>query len=142
MESYLVPTSDVDKRDRPIMRMEITNRGECYRVCCPFCEDQRKRLWINHMWGYRDPKTGSKNLWLAKCFNENCLSDNRWNRNRLYDMVYDDVGYGQNAQFDKLRFGQRRLKELVVAEAPGLLKSLQELGPNHPAWGYLVSRGY
>src|SRR5262245_43966672 len=47
--------------------------GEYYRVNCFACGDTRHRLWVNHMWGVRDPRTGTRHRWAAKCFNEDCL---------------------------------------------------------------------
>ena len=55
-------------------RLELVEPGEYYQVCCPHCNDTRFRLYINHMWG-RNDKLGNRNLWLAVCYNENCLAN-------------------------------------------------------------------
>jgi hypothetical protein len=57
------------------VRQWAVSAGEYYRVCCPFCNDRRYRLYVNHMYGVRDPQTGYRNRHLAICFNENCLAD-------------------------------------------------------------------
>lgn len=56
-------------------KLEIINRGETYAVNCPFCNDTRNRLWINHRWNTFDSRTCTRNLFLAKCFNEDCIAD-------------------------------------------------------------------
>ena len=61
--------------------------GEYYRVCCPFCRDQRQRLWINHLWAEYDDATGDDMLFLAHCYNEDCLAT-RQDQEKLYWMVY------------------------------------------------------
>jgi hypothetical protein len=53
--------------------------GEYYIVCCPYCKDNRFRLWINHRWGTEDPVTGTT-FWPSRwayCFNEGSKCDLR-----------------------------------------------------------------
>lgn len=45
--------------------------GECYSVCCPYCNDQKFHLWIGHTFG----SIGFP----AICYRRNCLSHS-WNR--------------------------------------------------------------
>src|SRR4051794_18793914 len=75
------------------LRLQVDHFGEQYRVCCPFCPDTRKRLYINHRWGLFDERTRSKNLWLAKCYNEDCLKCSL-RRRSLYNDVFDDFADG------------------------------------------------
>src|SRR4051794_16673671 len=56
------------------LRAAVVEAGEYYRVSCPFCSDDRHRLWVNHRWAVPDPQTGDDNLHLAICFNAPCLS--------------------------------------------------------------------
>src|SRR5262245_45733418 len=65
------------------------HQGESYVVCCPYCHDGRHRLTINHMWGFYDELTGSRNLWLVHCFNEKCI-DSYDQQKALHDHVWDD----------------------------------------------------
>lgn len=44
--------------------------GEYYQVCCPWCGDQRHRLWVNHAYG--SIIDGVKLSRQIKCYNENC----------------------------------------------------------------------
>src|SRR6266404_4222758 len=62
------------------VRMHALSPGEYYCINCPYCTDMKFRLWINHRWGIRDVKTGTRNRWLAICYNENCLASEQ---NRL-----------------------------------------------------------
>lgn len=71
------------------IKKRIIERGEAYRINCPFCGDKRQRLWLNHTWGQYDPDTGYRNMYLCICYNENCLASQE-NRDALYKMVYDD----------------------------------------------------
>ena len=32
----------------------VISSGEYYRVNCPFCNDTKHRLWVNHMYGQPD----------------------------------------------------------------------------------------
>ena len=58
----------LDGVERPVIREG--EKGEEYHVCCPFCNDERFRLWINHRWNTTDRLTGAKfGLGLCNCFN-------------------------------------------------------------------------
>lgn len=123
----------------------IISRGEAYRVNCPFCNDRRGRLWINHCWGYRDPITGKSNLWLSICYNENCLND-PINRQSLYSMVFDDFGPEDDKDFivnysDKDN-SQLELNNLKEVSLPGTVIPLDELSDSHPAVQYLTERNF
>jgi len=121
--------------------LNIINPGEYYRVNCPFCNDTRHRLWINHRWGYKDEKTGSCNLWLAICYNqERCLQTyarqlNLWNQ--LFDNTYD-------RSRDVIRRGES-IQIMTEVSLPGECYPVDYLAkefPDDPAVGYLISRGY
>ncbi|MEJ7639725.1 MAG: hypothetical protein WKF75_17570, partial [Singulisphaera sp.] len=72
----LSPTVTPSYRNGKItFKQEVLDYGETYRVDCPFCNDRRQRLWINHLWAEEDEETGRDNLHLATCFNEECLKD-------------------------------------------------------------------
>ena len=51
--------------DRPWT--DILEPGETYRVCCPWCDDGKFHLNINHAFGTRDPRTGHL-IRLNNCF--------------------------------------------------------------------------
>ena len=113
----------------------ISSSGEYYRVNCPYCFDLRKRLYVNHMWGYPDPETGSLNLHLCHCFNEDCLrmqERRRW----LYADVFADVGDGSK---DVVLHSNRITTEGPPLKFywPGEVVPLDQLQSYHPACQYL-----
>ena len=61
-----------DKTGTPYKSKQVIDSGEEYVLNCPFCGDTRHRFYINHMWGTKDDSSGSLNLWLMHCYNENC----------------------------------------------------------------------
>jgi hypothetical protein len=97
--------------------------GEYYKVNCPYCGDSRQRLWINHLWGVPDPVTQTRNLWLAVCYNENCLESYE-NALQLCDRVY---GFKNAKLRDKPIVVEKGIVEdgsLQVVEPPGLIKPI------------------
>jgi hypothetical protein len=125
--------------DRP--RLEVSMPGEYYRVCCPFCNDTRHRLWINHRWGLYVPEFKSDNLFLAHCFNEDCLAQ-PGRAQQLRNVVFDNFVRGRAP--DPVRRGRRpAVAPRREVKAPGpLVCSLDNLSPDHPAVLYLRGRGY
>lgn len=123
---------------RPGRHLARTFRGgEEYRVSCPFCNDTRQRLYVNHSYGVYDPKTRSHNYYLVHCFNEDCLGDSD-NRTELTCRLQLDGTAG-------VRLCPRtvdRAAPLQQARAPGLLTPLHRLPPDHHACAYLKARGF
>ena len=110
--------------------------GEEFRIPCPFCHDHLPRLYINHLWGTKDIVTGHRYLWLANCYNENCMSVFE-NRKRLYEMVSDRMVGEQklNKGFD--------VEVPDVATWPGDVWSLYDVAkrePSHPAIKFCFAR--
>ena len=125
---------------RKCFDMQVIWPGEYYRVNCAFCNDTRKRLWINHRWALYVKELGSDNLWLAICFNENCLSVPGRAR-QLRDLVFDDFLRGH--QLDLVRPGRAAPRERVrEARWPGVTYPLHQLPADHPACLYLRGRGF
>lgn len=122
---------------KPTLR--VKQAGEYYRINCPFCYDTRKRLYINHRWGLQDPHTGSKNLWLAYCFNEQCLK-NEIRQKYLYGELFADVGDG--TQDVLIPSNRPATPEPVKFEWPGEMVPLHQLHDYHPACRYLCERGF
>src|SRR4249920_1968854 len=63
--------------DRPMLA--ITHSGEYYRLCCPYCNDTRYRLYVNHMYGQKD-RFGRRMKFLAVCYNETACMAKRENQ--------------------------------------------------------------
>jgi hypothetical protein len=125
--------------DRP--RLEVSLPGEYYRVSCPFCTDTRHRLYVNHLWARYIPEFRSDNLWLAHCFNEDCLA--RPGRAlQLRNLVFDDFVRGRAP--DPVRRGRRpAVMPWRGVRPPGaLIYALHHLEADHPANVYLRGRGY
>jgi hypothetical protein len=119
-------------------RVRIIQRGETYRVCCPYCRDSRKRLWIPHQWGECDPQAHSRNLWLCKCFNEDCLKTPE----RQLDLYHQILGFGGPREHARVVPAQPPPAQLIPAQPPGLVYPLELLSDQHPANCYLRARGF
>lgn len=119
--------------------LNIVASGEYYRVDCCFCDDTRKRLWINHRWGLYDHTSRSRNLFLAHCYNETgCLSKPGRHRD-LYNIVFSNFVH---EDMDVLYDSAPVEAEPVKAELPGTLVPVNELELTHPARRYLEELGY
>lgn len=126
-------------------KLAITSPGEEYYVRCPFCHDWKPRLYINHRWGKYDAHTRSKNLWLAHCWNEECLSSYD-NQRSLYEQVveYSNIGSVSKYATTVLR-PQTTLKVRPPRklEMPGAMWPLDDMvvrSPRHAAIAYVESR--
>lgn len=128
-------------REERRQRLEVAphGSGEEYRVNCPFCTDTRRRLSINHRWGLFDRQSRSRNLWLAQCFNEQCLTSYE-NQRALYDRVFSRA---DNRDWELEKPTKTRAPRKVKLTAPGSIWSLvdmQRRSPRHPALRYLQDR--
>jgi hypothetical protein len=122
------------------MRVQVVSAGEYYRVNCPYCTDGRKRLWINHMWGVPDEVTGSKNLWLAICYNEDCMS--RVGRSyELYDRVYAFKNANMRGQPIVILQGEKEEVALREVAMPGITLRLDRVPETDDVCTYLRNRG-
>jgi len=126
-----------------ITRLEIASqgRGEEYAVCCPFCNDTRYRLSINHRWGVKDVQTGTLNLWLAKCYNEDCLTDYSLQR-ELYNQVYDFT-LSSSIELKRPETQRSAIRARGKMRLPTGLWPLEDMclrSPRHPALTYLHER--
>jgi hypothetical protein len=120
-------------------RLEVDYAGEYLATNCPFCGDTRQRLWVNHRWGWYDPATRSRNLWLAVCYNEHCLEKPGRSR-ELYAMVFSDVRNGRLLH-DKVLKGPPKTRRRDY-EPPGATVPVHQLPIDHPAVAYLRGRGF
>lgn len=118
--------------------MKVLSYGETYQVCCPFCGDTRYRLDINYQWGVPDPKTDSNNLFLAKCYNEDCLAD-QGNRERLKNILKPYVRRATNKQIT-IAPGYDRPQRGI--HPPGPMARLDQLEPDHHVRRFLSQRGH
>lgn len=119
--------------DEPLIRVE--HAGEYYRVNCPYCNDTRYRLYVNHMFGQRDGH-GRRMLFLAVCYNEGCL-DNRENQLDFIDRI-DDLDLSETS----VRKGVVVPEEAREVSWPGRCSLLSALKDSHPAKVYMRSRDF
>ncbi|MEI8375380.1 MAG: hypothetical protein WCJ35_21380 [Planctomycetota bacterium] len=122
-------------------QLSIANSGEYYIVSCPFCNDTRKRLWVNHRFGTPDPVSGRPMLFLAICYNESCLTDYA-NRRQLDEWVY---GFQNRNARDSIRILPGHYEEACLGPAslPGECIPVEQLPPDHHALQYMCgARGY
>lgn len=115
-------------------RVRVVNSGEYYRVNCPFCNDTRRRLWVNYRF--------AEYPWLAHCFNETyCLSgpEGRPRRQRIQQWLFETtrpVKLETQAGFvaDEVAVGP--------VDLPGDVTPVNRLRHDHVARRYLLDRGY
>lgn len=103
--------------------------GEEYAASCPFCQDRRHRLSINHRYS-----AAGRARSLAKCFNEDCLSDPA-NLEKLAAMI----GLAAAAPAGIAGAGS---DAVCTVTWPENVVPIDFLPAEHPARGYLVSRGF
>ena len=116
---------------------QVMHSGEYYRVNCPFCNDTKHRLWVNHM--YNQPDASGRSMrFLATCYNEDCLSDfENWRR-------FNDALYGFRNAADRRRQPFYVRAGTVIetnpgpAQMPGRCEPISSLYPEHPAVRYMV----
>lgn len=114
--------------------------GEEFSVSCPFCNDTKRRLYINHLWGTADPYNGKQILWLWHCYNEECQGLHE-NRVKLARILFDDEH--ELLEVNKAAVAPPRVKRSIAL--PGVMQDLLTLAvkqPNHPAVQFCYGRGY
>lgn len=131
---------DYKVRTNPVTNkpyLDFIQRGEQYRVACPYCLDTRFRLYISHRWGQRDT-TGRKMTFLAKCFNENCLTESENWRDFIETLENNDDSLEQA----RVLPGEKNPEAARTVKWPGPCKRLDELPEEHKARAYLRSRDF
>lgn len=115
--------------------------GEYYVVCCPICNDQRFRCYINHNYGVLDD-FGRVRTWSVYCFNGGC------GLQRKEKIAYDRMRYillGLN--FPGLP--QRQIRPGKISNVgersgklPGQCVRIDQLPADHQAVKYLTERRF
>ncbi len=120
----------------------VVHPGEYMCVSCLFCNDNRKRLWVNHRYGTLDEATGSHFKHLAICYNEDCLADPD-NRRELEEKL---LGFQNRNARDlpvfEIREGTRVDVPMGKVPLPGECIRVDRLDPTHAAVRYLAGRDY
>ncbi len=113
--------------------------GEYYCVNCPFCSDNRGRLWINHLYASEVVDGSRQYTNLAICYNEQCLRI----PGRAEQLEHLIFGHGAH-----LRPRALPLRPVTVphepepVRPPGTVIPLSELPTDHPARQYVAARGF
>lgn len=135
--SFRYGPDPIDNRMK--MQMSPGGAGEYYRVNCPYCNDSRSRLWVNHIWGVPD-EMDNKNLWLAICYNEDCLS-HKGRSGEFYDRVYGFKNVNQRGQKIVVLQGEVESQVLTPKSLPGMTLSMDRVPESDKSVLYLRSRG-
>jgi hypothetical protein len=121
------------------LQKRAISSGEYYRVSCCFCNDTRRRLWINHMYGVPDAKTGTRHRWMAVCYNENCLAKEE---NRV-DLIRRTSWYHREAGAGRVEVPPGREEATgKPIPLPSDFVRLDDLAGNHQAREYVRGRGF
>lgn len=125
------PFRDVDGQPR----IAVAHTGEYYCINCPYCNDTRHRLWVNHMFGKEDGH-GRRMTFLAVCYNEYCL-DRHENREDFLERI-DDNGLIKAV----VKKGIEVPEEAREVQMPGPCTPIHKLPPTHKARAYLADRRF
>lgn len=123
------------------LKLNVQSWGENYVINCPYCHDSRLRLYIGHLWGYYDHRTGTKNWWMIKCFNEDCFSSHE-RRMAFADKIFDESNLLSGCNVDVIKKGKEVQQHVGPPPMPGEVTLVSKLIPEHPAYAYLQSRGF
>ena len=112
--------------------------GEYYRVCCPFCKEDRHRLWVNHTYGANFVDGRRLDTHLAVCYNDGCLRQ-AGRLEQLADLIF---GAGRPLQTSSAIRAPSADYVIKDIEPPGEVIRIDNLPADHPAVEYLVSRNF
>ncbi len=120
-----------DAFDPTKVREQTIQGGEQYRVCCPYCADNRYRLYFSYQWRIRKPDGQIYGRGLAHCFNEECNLSNLENELQAYLAEMPII---------KRNVRVRTTPLFQPVDLPGRCIPLDQLGPAHPAIRYIRDR--
>lgn len=122
--------------------------GEEYRVCCPFCNDRRFRLYINHAWGL-DATAKYPSSKLVVCHNEHCEQNKDDSENPLKYLQRKLRPYFSDIKRGLIPTIAAPTEEEINAAADPLMfpkpewcKQFSDLPDNHDAVKYWLQRKF
>lgn len=118
---------------------ERGEKGEEFRLNCPFCGDSRQRLFINHQWALWNETTRSRHKFLAYCHNSDCLRE-EFRQQKLYSFLFERPLIGVARQTDDVKVV--RLPDKFDGRLPGTVLPLEQASPTVPARRFLIDRGF
>jgi uncharacterized protein YueI len=119
-------------------KLSIQHPGEYYQVCCPYCDDTKFRLYVNHMYGQPDAYR-RRMTFLAICYNETACMTKPDNQRDFLDTLEEIEGVLERA---KVKPGEEVSLEARVADWPGPCVPIDQLKDKHKAREYLRSRHF
>ena len=133
--------------NRPSQLCEIfTQRGEQYRVNCPFCGDRHHRLYVSHVYGQIDRVTGRTNWKLWCCHNETACHRNPQYQDQFRALVA--VPFGRRARQQLIATSDAPMEAPLDVAPPPLMElphdavPVTDLPEDHHAVAYLRTRGF
>lgn len=129
-------------RARPYMsggrkREQKVDPGEQYRVCCPYCNDKRYRLYVSYMWRTLDGNGRMSYRGMAHCQNEKCSMEGLEDELRVYVRLRTTVMHRPTDE--PLVMTAEDFKEVTL---PGTCVPLNMLPVNHAAIRYIEGRDF
>lgn len=132
----------IAKKARDILtdepRLEYLHTGEYYQVCCPYCSDQKYRLWINHMYGHKD-SWGRRMSFLAVCYNDKACMNAYDNRQDLWERL---SAMDDDLEVSRIMPGDETPPEERVIDWPGPCLPMTKLKAGNKALDYIETRGF
>lgn len=123
----------------------VSSSGEYYRVNCPFCNDTKQHLWINHRWGTGIPGLINDKLnWMLVCYRRNCFSSDNPSgsiyRRQLSTEIY---GNTKVHQLPRIPLGTAVAESsLEEIQLPNACIPVNQLESTHQALLYIKSRNF
>lgn len=116
-------------------RSSVTSAGEYYRVNCPFCNDTRQRLYINHRW--------FEHRHMANCFNEACMTGElgKLRADQLYLWLFNTTG-PVDLPVHPGKMSDQDTSVPTEITHPDNCVRISSLPSDHEAVQYITSRGY
>jgi hypothetical protein len=118
--------------------------GEDYKVCCPFCNDTRFRLQINHRWNTRDEKTGAYfGSSFVCCYNDGCdlNHDAPWRRRLDCHQQLTELTKPYIARHRQVVY-EEPIREKKPIKLPDKALPITHLDASHEAIRYLEGRRF
>jgi len=123
------------------LRWTVVTWGETYRINCPYCNDDRHRLWVNYMFGQLDPADMTKAAdFYGICFNEDCLQE-PGNRQLLFNEIFGVSNAANRRHQAPSLTPQNAAKssaKLIPRDFPGPAISLRNVPIESPMMQYFL----
>lgn len=126
------------------LRSECDQRGEQYRINCPFCGDQRHRLAVSYQFGQYDPVLKRVNYDLWFCQNDtNCHKDPALRAQfRSLVAVPSRRQRRRGDRSPEVDESAATVTSSSPIELPPASTPVDQLPDDHPAVAYLHERGF